>query len=531
MTLVVAWIDGRDVNVVADTMVDFAATAGVSVTTDRNPFGLPKLHPLGDDIVIGIAGDRLHLAIDEVNSIRASGSFDIDHVVERLALWANEHPVAEFIVTSTRGPGCLWRIRNGEPPEPLASAWIGDRAGFSVFQQSQPSDQSLPMDLCAQIGMQAAISSVEATTVGGVLTHASGQVGGVLKLRGTISVVEPEGGVVTSVDGELAVALPDNDERCTTIVVPPSSPGVSGMGVYLPEVQVGYFYPSDDPARNMGRYQDVDATRFVDLVATDFAVELAEFGDVHRGETLAAFVEEENGDRFALPDFLERGGSSVLCTDDAHVLFVAGGRTSLLMHRRGSDEGVVTWSDTNRVFFLDVTSEATTAEGPKIEMRLSIDRNVDDVAPYAAFLFALLNNGGVGTVNGVEAGFLRSMVSQLSGLLPAFAACLDLHVIGAISGQSFRFETSLCEDDATMIRCHRMLLQHHCLRSTIVAYDDSTGEPQVEIDGPTASLHNFEQELPVLSTHFHAKGLPDSRIGQTVWLCARPECTTKLSAT
>ena len=51
MTLVVAWIDGGAVNVVADTMVDFAETAGVLVAADRNPFGLPKLHPLGDDIV------------------------------------------------------------------------------------------------------------------------------------------------------------------------------------------------------------------------------------------------------------------------------------------------------------------------------------------------------------------------------------------------------------------------------------------------------------------------------------------------
>lgn len=517
MTLVVAWVGEDAVDVVADTLIDFALTESFIGARTGNPFGLPKIYPVNDRTMVGIAGQQLHLGVDEVERLRNSSPTAVGEVVNALETWVEQRIGTSFLVATTDNGGEVWEISHANSPSPAKSGWIGDRNAFDLFQRVQHSNPDQPDSLRMLMGLYAAIDSDEIRTVGGLATQATGSIGSRIGLVGTALVIEPEGGHVTATAQQLVVDLPDHDERMTVLTVPPKDE-TGGLGVYIPEISVGYFYPPVKPAEAWTKYVGVEPTHFVESVFRDFDIRLSEgFSDIDLGETLAMTVVDSNQNRMSVEEALQ----SEPIVDNAHPVLVANG-IKLQLHRREHSRSRSVLADAREV--LKITASQCGADHGDhsdddhwhYEFALDLDRSVTDVAPVAGFLVALIDNPGQLLDSPVFSALRETMTPQRTALY----GCLELARLSQLTGHSYRYELELCETDVNTIQMHRLLLEGNSLRAQVVEREHDSYA--VELTGFSQLIHHLSQELPSLPIHFHTTGRIEA--GRCVWACIG-ECT------
>ncbi len=513
MTLAVGWVEDGAVLLAADTLVDFGpASQEVGVAAW---FGLPKMVQVSSSIVVAAAGDRLHLALDELAGLCSRGFGEPTAVVHHLATWAGANPRAEFLVATTEECGRLWRIRSGSDVERGSSLWIGDHGGFEVFQAEAGSLANGPRELRMRVGMAAAVDSSRAPSVGGLVTFASGRIREPMRFGGSRSTTAVEGAEVDLDTGVIVPSTSDHDRSFTMVVVPTLPSGPASLAVYVPEIESGYFFwggdPVDpaDPGGNWHGFADSTMVQFVDRVNNRFDVALASTLDqVVPGETVEAFLVFPDGRRVRLPQGLDAPGSEN-SRDHVHL---EGATQRLQMHPVSASHERVTWRDASGV--LSVTAE----RGGQIRCSIGIDKNVREVAPFAALVLDIAK-GPDARVNGMDAEFLEELVAGLSGHWLCFSGVLELSAIDRMTGQSHRTEIDLCGHDLRLLQVVRQLLAGEAIVASAIL-NAERGLVVAEIGGLDPRFHGFQQDLEWPAMHLH----PLVEGNDKGWACAQATC-------
>ena len=302
------------------------------------------------------------------------------------------------------------------------------------------------------------------------------------------------------------------------LVVPPVEAGKGGLAVYVPEVQVGYFYPLDSPAAEWQKYPRTDPSGFVTSVEDDFGILLVDsFANVSAGEPLAITVADQDGTRLPLHEFHQRQPVN----DPAHPTIRVQNGTSLQLHRREINGSEVTLTDTAEVLRMKIKPcDSGLPNHTHFELSIELDRNVIDIAPLAAFVLSVMQQ----TPESVEGTFVADLVERMRPQRIALYGCLELARLSELTGNSYRFEKDLCNADLNSIQMHRLLLEGNALRGHITAESELAS---VRLSAFNATSHQLDQELPYLDLHYHTTGATDEEKA-IVWVCAaRCESTTR----
>jgi len=254
MTLVVAVIDPMTgaVSLGADTKVTWARDE----TRTRRVYTEPalKIVLLGDDLVVGYAGDGPEMLAEAVSTL---GGLGVDEVLARLARIEG----ASFVVGQRR-PARIWSAsaeRGIEERTAIRRAWAGDVTAFSTFQARFDDDSAGSALDRLQSTMSHIVHLARPESVGGFAIFATGSADGPFRYHSVQSMLWPE-----SMEAEVTIPTANDDGtgnftlRATYSemplmlhVVPGAEPTRGALGVYVQNAGLGYLYPQALPAQRV----------------------------------------------------------------------------------------------------------------------------------------------------------------------------------------------------------------------------------------------------------------------------------------
>jgi hypothetical protein len=260
------------------------------------PHGMLKAVLLNEDVCVCLAGSVAVGAPAVAELARRGTRSGVDRVVTALYEAHQRHPDRTQFLVVCRDPIRFWKISDGAIEENKTSAWIGDHAAFSRFQELSLGPPlsprfKLPREIAVKVdpegdrddlvqqmdAFRAVIGDQTIETVGDARVVVRGDDAAGFSY---LPYMEMDNGLnppaVHSAAGEEVNLLRAGSAAVGAYaysLLVPVTPGLGAVGVHVLQANVGFFYyPAF--AEDAVVYRSVDVHAFVAVVAADHGVEL-----------------------------------------------------------------------------------------------------------------------------------------------------------------------------------------------------------------------------------------------------------------